>query len=247
MPIRKEDKNTRPTGHIPLSRKLFGDDIFWTERREFSRFEAWIDLIQFARYKEGTTEKMIDNKLCTWDRGQLIASYRFLAKRWGWHSLSKVKRFLGVLQECHRIETATEHGMTKITLCNYEVYNTLRDTDETKKRQQRDSKETETKQNSNKDNKGKKVLIYDNNNDLSKLFAIWGKPNPNQGELVSVENLTKEFSYDDIKNAFHKAADQGTAKCNVAYVRGILKNNGHINGKSYAPGTEMQRILNHEN
>ena len=50
-------------GAIPLLRK-YQQHPFWTERRKYSRAEAWIDLLFMARYGAETEEK--------WDRGELI-------------------------------------------------------------------------------------------------------------------------------------------------------------------------------
>lgn len=58
------------------------------------------------------------------------------------------------------------------------------------------------------------------------LFALWGKPNPNLSDQQTVENLIKTFEYKKVESAFRKASEQGEKKCNLAYVRGILNNNG---------------------
>ena len=40
-------------GYIRLSRKMLsGEDVFWNEKREFSRAEAWIDLLGLASFSE---------------------------------------------------------------------------------------------------------------------------------------------------------------------------------------------------
>lgn len=143
---------------LPISRKLFENKL-WKEKREFSKAEAWIDLIQTARYKDEKTTEIIDGKLCTWGRGQLIASYRFLAKRWGWKSLNKVRHFLVLLEKCSQIETGKEQGLTLITLCNYESYNGEGNSEGTQKEQRGNSNGTAMEQNSNIDNIEKNVII----------------------------------------------------------------------------------------
>lgn len=87
----------------------------------------------------------------------------------------------------------------------------------------------ETKLKENKINKSKLITTTENVEDdskdsPSKLFAIWGKPNPNQGEITQIENLLKSFPYDKVKQAFYIAADHSV--CKTSYVRGILNNNG---------------------
>ena len=58
---------------------------------------------------------------------------------------------------------------------------------------------------------------------VSKLFAIWGRI-PDNGERAKVENLLKQFNYNPVWKAFHRASEMGKDKKNVAYVRGILTN-----------------------
>jgi hypothetical protein len=113
-------------GYIRVSRKTFRpEDPFWGEPREFSRFEAWIDLIALAAWKPRTLlEKGLHVHL---DRGQLLGSERFFEQRWGW-SRGKVRRFLDLLASdaWRRIELKTDHSAAKLgailTVVNYERY-----------------------------------------------------------------------------------------------------------------------------
>lgn len=115
---------SRNRGWIRLSRKLFdGHDRFWPDDREFTRFEAWIDLIQEAEWRDRT--RMIDGQTIDLERGQLIASQRFLAERWNW-STGKVRRYLELLVDLDRIEWETNHPDNHlgaiITIVNYDRY-----------------------------------------------------------------------------------------------------------------------------
>lgn len=114
-------------GFVPLSRKLFRN-FLWKEERELSRFEAWLDMIQQAKF--ATETAMVEGRCLSVRRGDLVASVRYLAQRWRW-SRSRVERFLNLLKEQAMIETRTETGVNVITLCNYEAYNNPRDTDGT--------------------------------------------------------------------------------------------------------------------
>jgi hypothetical protein len=60
-----------------------------------------------------------------------------------------------------------------------------------------------------------------------KLFVVWSRNYENLGELQSAEKLINDYGFDRVKFAFHIAAEQGKAKCNIGYVRGILKNHTH--------------------
>lgn len=108
---------------IPISRKIFSHYL-WEERRSFSRFEAWIDLLQLVQFAKKTTKTMIDNKLVTFGRGEFPCSLSFLSKRWGW-SVSKVRVFLRLLESDKMIARCTAQGVTILTICKYESYNKL--------------------------------------------------------------------------------------------------------------------------
>lgn len=111
-------------GHVKISRKAYTHDPFWNEKREFSKWEAWEDLIQSSSWKKQRRE--IDGTIVMLERGQLIASERYLATRWNW-SRGKVRRFLNRLEsDLNRIRLKTDHPAAHIgaiiTLCNYHRY-----------------------------------------------------------------------------------------------------------------------------
>lgn len=45
-------------GYIPISRKLF-EHPFWSEKREFSYAEAWIDILRLVRFEANSTKMLI--------------------------------------------------------------------------------------------------------------------------------------------------------------------------------------------
>lgn len=126
--------------YIPISRRIF-EHPFWCEDRVFSRFEAWLDIVQSARFED--TKQLIGNRFIEVKRGQMLVSLRFLAGRWQW-STKKVNSFLDLLIQDKMIikETPKETGQTVITICNYDKYNFISQELETEKKQQGNSKET---------------------------------------------------------------------------------------------------------
>lgn len=98
--------------------------------RPFTEFEAWCWLIMRANYDTGVygNEKI--------ERGELTTSQDELSRAWRW-SRSKVQRFLrsldtppenlGIQPE---ISVKSNNHMTKITICNYSIYQDDRSTDE---------------------------------------------------------------------------------------------------------------------
>jgi hypothetical protein len=141
---------------LPLSRKFFRHD-FWEEERVFSRAEAWLDLIRRASFNEENGQ-LINGIHVSWNRGQVVASLRFLGCKWGW-STKKVSNFLdflgkqGMAQVGKKKETGVgnekETGITFITICKYDTYNPVQE----KRKQERNSlgnrKETAEQQRGN--------------------------------------------------------------------------------------------------
>ena len=111
-------------GYIKLYRKI-RKDWQWPNGKPYSRIEAWTDLIMEAAYED--TKRLVDGKLFHLRRGQLIASIRYLAKRWSW-GRHKTLAYLDKLQTDGKIVRKTGQGMGQITICKYNTYNPKRDT-----------------------------------------------------------------------------------------------------------------------
>jgi hypothetical protein len=109
-------------GYLNIDRKLF-NHFLWTERRSFSKFEAWIDLIQLVSYDDNNSE-IINGTHIKWGRGQFPVSYSFLADRWLW-STNRVRGYIRLLKNNKQIDTKSTNVITILTLCNYEQYNTV--------------------------------------------------------------------------------------------------------------------------
>ena len=90
-------KSKGSEGFIPISRKLF-NNFLWEEKREFSRAEAWIDLLQLARFEANSTKEIINGRVIEYKRGERPLSLRLLADRWKW-SKNRVEQ----RDACYRI------------------------------------------------------------------------------------------------------------------------------------------------
>lgn len=117
----------RKRGHIRVSRKMFdGHDPIWEAREPFDRRSAWIDLCQLANYR--ARQRIVNGAVVSLERGQLLASERFLAQRWRW-TRAKVRRFMDALVTLQRIVQKpagdAAHAGTVVTLCKYDEYNPL--------------------------------------------------------------------------------------------------------------------------
>ena len=188
--------------YIPISRKLF-EHQFWCEERVYSRFEAWIDILQSTRFED--TKLLIGNRFIEVKRGQFPISLRYLAERWKW-STKKVNNFLDLLILAKMIikETPKETGQTVITVCNYERYNLNfkewkhqkkqeGNTKETPKKQEGNTKETPKKQEGNK---------YNNDNKENNNNPPYNPPEWEESESDwKIDFLVYK---DELRNAFKK-------------------------------------------
>ena len=118
-------------GFLRLSRRFFSNEM-WNEARTFSSCEAWLDLIQSARFEATPRKESIGCREISYSRGQYPASIRFLSQRWKW-SEKKVRSFLVHLRKKGMITVECNQGMNLITLCKYEEYNPMGTTKGTSK------------------------------------------------------------------------------------------------------------------
>ena len=105
-------------GWIKLHRKI-QDHWLYQEKRVFSRYEAWIDLIMMANHKQ--TKILLGNELVEVQAGQAITSELKLMKKWGWGK-TKLRTFLGILESEGMITKKADRKKTTITICNYCIY-----------------------------------------------------------------------------------------------------------------------------
>lgn len=101
-------------GWIKLSRKLLQNEL-WKEPREFSKAEAWIDLLLSAEWQG---EHM----------GIVRQSLAQLSQKWGW-SRTNTHRFLKSLvvknqlvPATYRVGTKVEHQVEHYSIANFEYY-----------------------------------------------------------------------------------------------------------------------------
>jgi len=157
---------------IPISRKLFKHG-FWLEQRAYSRFEAWLDMLTLARYENSEMSMLIGNTVVKWNRGELVASLRYLAERWTW-SKNKVDSFMKLLEHERMITRRTPKGtsQTIVTICNFDCYNFISDTAGQFLGQHEDSTDTTPGQHKDKTNTVNKVKKVNKvNSDIYRAFA----------------------------------------------------------------------------
>ena len=179
------------SNYIPISRKLF-ESWLWLEKREFSRAEAWVDLLRRVRFEANSTKLLIQGKMVEIHRGEIPASLRLLAEWWGW-SKNRVDKFLDILEkECMiKKRTAIGTAQTVITICNYDKYNFSIKKSGQQKGQSRDSDGTATGQsrdNTNKDNKVNKTL------ESTDVDSLSGDSPPDVSDHINYKKFVEWFN-----------------------------------------------------
>jgi len=103
-------------------------------------FQWWMDILIEANFIEKTV--LIKGQLITVKRGDVIYSYETWAKRWKTNK-SKVMRFLKLLEKDGMIRTKSETVTTRITICNYDTYQSEIEDSETQVKRRRNASETQ--------------------------------------------------------------------------------------------------------
>lgn len=110
--------NPKDFGWIKLHRKIRGHWLY-TEKRKFSKYEAWLDLVMDANHHIGKV--VIGNTVVPVPRGSTLTSIKKLAVRWGW-SRHKTDDFLKALKKDTMIEHKKDTHFTLISIVNYDSY-----------------------------------------------------------------------------------------------------------------------------
>lgn len=145
------------TGWIKVHRSI-QDHWLFTERRVFSKYEAWMDILLTANHDD--VKIVLGNSLIECKRGQSILSLESWGKRWSW-SKSSVKRFFTLLEKDNMIKCENVLKTTRITICKYDTYQDSRNDIETPTKRKRNTFETQTK----RDRNGSETRLEPNKND----------------------------------------------------------------------------------
>lgn len=140
-------------GWISLHRKI-QNHWLWKEKRVFSKFEAWLDIIMLANHED--KKIVLGNELILVKRGEHITSEPKLADRWGW-SRTKIRNFLKILEEDNMIINQKEDKKrTRLKVVNYNAYQGLeykkKTTGEQRKNNERTTEEQGEDTNNNDNN-----------------------------------------------------------------------------------------------
>ena len=106
---------------IIVPRRIFEPGTFGNE--PYSKREAFLDLVQMAAYE--TTDVFVAGHKYVAQRGQVIVSKSFLAKRWRWN-IDKVRRYIQYLERNYMCHYMCDHQcnqpITSISIVSYDSY-----------------------------------------------------------------------------------------------------------------------------
>ena len=105
-------------GYISLYRSIQNHWLYG-EDEPFSYFQAWVDLIMLAKYKD--EEFFYRGRSVNGKRGNVYKSMASLAKKWNW-SRDKVSLFLKALEKERMVVLDTTRHLTVIRIVNYAKY-----------------------------------------------------------------------------------------------------------------------------
>lgn len=129
------------SGWIKLHRSI-KEHWLYTEKRKFSKFEAWNDILLTVNFSPAKT--IIKGKLININRGESILSLESWGKRWNWNK-SSVKRFFELLKKDGMIELKSETITTRLSVCKYDTYQQKENESETQTKRRRNADETQVK------------------------------------------------------------------------------------------------------
>lgn len=192
-------------GWICLHRQIKGHWLY-QERRVFSRFEAWVDLLMMANHKDGRFP--LGNEIIEVKRGDVVTSEVKLMEQWGW-SKTKVRAFLSVLESDEMILKKTDRKKTTITIVNYKDFNDLQTTEkpiknhgETTKRPQKDTINNVNNEN-NVNQKSSNKIIYAENVMLT--FEEYEKLVKEYGEEMTLDCIRVLDNYKGANDKKYKS------------------------------------------
>jgi hypothetical protein len=172
-------------GWIKIHRQI---NNHWTwEKPEYLKW--WIDILIEANFTH--KKVLIKGQLIEVNRGDVIYSYETWAKRWKTNK-SKVMRFLKLLEKDSMILLKNETVTTRITICNYDTYQSIEVEDETQVLRKR--KASVTQVNSTKEGKKEtmKESITINNIEIIDFSRLGAKTF--RQELIQLYSL-EEFQF----------------------------------------------------
>ena len=175
-------------GWISLHRKI-QDHWLWENKESYSNIQAWIDILLTVNHTD--KKVLIKSTLFDVKRGDSIMSLDTWANRWNWNK-SKVRRFLKVLEVDGMIQLKNETQTTRITVCKYDSYQDIGNTNETEVKRKRNASETQVTPNNNVNNENNDNTTTIEAEDVLKRLETFAKNiNPNTSWVIGMYRVHK--------------------------------------------------------
>lgn len=206
-------------GFIKLHRKI-QDHWIYQEKRKFSKYEAWLDMLMMANHKEN--KFVHGNELIHVNKGEFVSSIRKLGERWDW-SNTKVTQFLDLLKSDEMITYKKDTKKTAVTIVNYGIYHGYEVEKNTQNEHEKDTERTQKHTNKNvkecpenEKNEKEEILIsafdsfwevYPRKLDKKKAFEkfkIAAKKHDPQIIIQGAENYVKECQVKGTEKSYIK-------------------------------------------
>lgn len=208
---------------------------------------AWIDILIQANWRDGKT--LIGRKVLDFKRGESLKSLDTWAERWGWNK-SAVRRFLNSLEMDGMIRTANETVTTRISICNYESYQNIRNGNETQVTPKRNASETEVtpeeqgnKETIEQENIGEPVVKIEYAEHVRMTEEEYHKLIAEYGETETAAFIDRLNTY---KGSTGKKYKSDYMTMHSWVIKAVIKEskqpqrtNGKSNGRTYTPDADQ--------
>lgn len=200
------------SGWIKLHRQIW-DHWLYQEKRVFSRFEAWIDLILMANHKD--TRFALGNEIVEAKRGEVITSELKLMERWGW-SKTKLRNFLELCEKDGMIIKKSDRKKTTIIIVNYSDYQDQEtterpqgDREKTTRRPREDTikNDKNDKNDNNISSSRKKPRFYSEDDRYYKMAVYFHEKVMEVAALNNKEHLVRDASLQKWADEFRKIVE----------------------------------------
>jgi hypothetical protein len=215
-------------GFIALNRSI-QEHWIWEDP---VKLQWWLDILLTVNHSDAKVNIGFDLMDCK--RGQTLKSLQTWGKRWR-VDVSTVRRFLKLLEIDKMIVTENEIKTTRLTVCNYDSYNTPRQAKQSQDNSEATPKQSQDNTNNNDSNKKSNneeqlnisfdefYNLYDKKRGREKSFRLWRALNDDERKKA-MEHIP-DYKLSNPDKQFRK--DPKTYLSEKAFNDEIIKNGNH--------------------
>lgn len=221
-------------GWIKLHRQIQEHWIF-KEKRTFSKFEAWIDILLSANHED--KKIVLGNDIIEVKRGSFITSELKLMNRWGWGK-EKTRKFLKLLEEDGMIVKKSDRKKTVINICNYSVFQDFKNEirPQTDHNQTDNGLITDTNKNVKNDKKEKNVSSY--SDEFDSFWSIYPRKVDKKKAHSSFKRAIKHHPIETILSGTRKYANS-VKNTDIKFIKHAST---FLNNESFLDGYDQTNV-----